>query len=65
MAAATAAATKARRPHAGAAEALRTGGTLWLTANRHLPYEAVLKARFKRVRLVAEADGFKIFEAVK
>ena len=25
-----------------AAEALRKGGVLWLTANRHLPYEAVL-----------------------
>lgn len=48
-----------------AAEALRTGGTLWLTANRHLPYEAVLKACFKRVRLVKEAEGFKVFEALK
>jgi 16S rRNA (guanine1207-N2)-methyltransferase len=50
---------------ARAAEALRTGGTLWLTANRHLPYEAVLKARFRRVRLVTEAEGFKVYEAVK
>ena len=48
-----------------AAEALRTGGQLWLTANRHLPYEGVLKDLFKSVRPVAEAHGFKVFEARK
>ena len=48
-----------------AAEALRPSGHLWLTANRHLPYEAVLKPLFKTVRLVAEANGFKVFEARK
>ncbi len=44
---------------------LKTGGQLWLTANRHLPYEALLRAHFKQVALVAEADGFKIFTAEK
>jgi 16S rRNA (guanine1207-N2)-methyltransferase len=48
-----------------AAEALRHGGVLWLTANRHLPYEAVLKARFRNVRLITEDGGFKIFQAIK
>ena len=48
-----------------AADALRPSGHLWLTANRHLPYEAVLKASFKTVRTVAEAHGFKVFEARK
>ena len=48
-----------------AAEALRPSGHLWLTANRHLPYEAVLKPLFKTVRTAAEAHGFKIFEARK
>ena len=48
-----------------AAEALRTGGRLWLTANRHLPYEAVLKPLFKRVNPLLEAHGFKIIEAQK
>jgi 16S rRNA (guanine1207-N2)-methyltransferase len=48
-----------------AAEALRPGGHLWLTANRHLPYEAVLKPLFKSVRTAAEANGFKVFEARK
>jgi 16S rRNA (guanine1207-N2)-methyltransferase len=48
-----------------AADSLRKGGQLWLTANRHLPYEAVLKPLFKQVTVVAEASGYKIFEARK
>ena len=48
-----------------AAEALRNGGHLWLTANRHLPYETVLKPLFKQVTTVAEANGYKIIEAKK
>ncbi len=48
-----------------AAEALRTSGHLWLTANRHMPYEGVLKPLFKTVRPVAEANGFKVLEARK
>lgn len=50
---------------AAAAAALRKGGTLWLVANRHLPYEAALQAAFSKVRLVAEAGGFKVYEARK
>ncbi len=48
-----------RRAHA----ALRKGGTLWLTANRHLPYEGVLTPLFAKVVLKAEAGGFKVYEA--
>jgi 16S rRNA (guanine1207-N2)-methyltransferase len=48
-----------------AAEALRPGGVLWLVANRHLPYETVLKTLFKRVMPKIEASGYKIYEAVK
>lgn len=48
---------------ARAAEALRPGGTLWLTANTHLPYEAPLNAAFKSVALKASAGGYKIYEA--
>ncbi|UVF19480.1 class I SAM-dependent methyltransferase [Microvirga terrae] len=48
-----------------AAEALRPGGVLWLVANRHLPYEAVLKSLFKRVAPKVEANGYKIYEAVR
>jgi len=48
-----------------AAAALRSSGTCWLTANRHLPYEAMLKSQFRRVALVAEAHGYKIYQAQK
>ncbi|QOW24811.1 class I SAM-dependent methyltransferase [Lysobacter sp. H23M47] len=54
-----------RRFIAVAAEALKPGGRLWMVANRHLPYEAVLTDSFGSVRTVAQHDGFKIIEAVK
>jgi 16S rRNA (guanine1207-N2)-methyltransferase len=47
-----------------AADALRPGGALWLTANRHLPYEGVLRARFKSATLRSEAQGFKVYQAI-
>lgn len=43
--------------------ALRKGGVLWLVANRHLPYEAVLTEVFTAVTQRADRGGFKIFEA--
>jgi len=48
-----------------AAESLRPGGVLWLVANRHLPYEAVLKPLFRRVTPTLEASGYKIHEALR
>lgn len=48
-----------------AAGLLRRGGTLWLVANRHLPYEAELTAAFSRVTPRGEGAGYKLFEAVK
>jgi 16S rRNA (guanine1207-N2)-methyltransferase len=48
-----------------AAEALRSGGACWLTANRHLPYEEALRAAFRRVELKIETGGYKIYEAHK
>jgi len=50
---------------ASAAAALRKGGALWIVANRHLPYEAILGESFAKVRLVAEGGGYKVFEARK
>jgi 16S rRNA (guanine1207-N2)-methyltransferase len=50
-----------RRAH----QILRTGGTVWLVANRHLPYEAVLNELFARVTARGEGAGFKIYEARK
>ncbi len=54
-----------RRFITSAAAALNPGGRLWLVANRHLPYEAVLNDSFGKVRIVAQQDGFKIVEAIK
>lgn len=60
---------RADRPDIGraflgaAADALAPRGRLWLVANRHLPYEDVLHARFATVRTVAQAEGFKVIEA--
>ncbi len=48
-----------------AAGCLRRGGRAYVTANRHLPYEEVLKASFKLVRLAGEAGGYKVFEAIR
>ncbi|AWB20092.1 class I SAM-dependent methyltransferase [Methylobacterium currus] len=48
-----------------AAAALRPGGTLWLTANTHLPYEATLAEVFREVTQRAAAQGYKIHEARK
>jgi 16S rRNA (guanine1207-N2)-methyltransferase len=54
-----------RRFIAVAAQSLNPGGRLWLVANRHLPYEETLDRNFGNVRIVTQAHGFKIVEAVK
>lgn len=46
-----------------AARMLRPGGTCWLTANRHLPYEIILQQAFQSFRLVCEEHGYKVYEA--
>ena len=46
-----------------AAQSLRKDGALWLVANRHLPYEAVLAELFARVESRADQGGYKVFEA--
>ena len=46
-----------------AADALSPHGRLWLVANRHLPYEATLAARFTEVRTLTTQEGFKVIEA--
>ena len=48
---------------AAAHAALRSGGVLWLVANRHLPYKAALRSLFATVTLKAERDGYKVYEA--
>lgn len=60
---------QATRPELGtcfitaAAAALARGGSLWLVANRRLPYEAILEAHFTRIRTCREAAGYKVIEA--
>jgi 16S rRNA (guanine1207-N2)-methyltransferase len=44
---------------------LKSGGTLWMVANAHLPYEPILQQAFKNVEKVHEGQGFKIIKAVK
>lgn len=46
-----------------ARRALRPGGTLLMVANRQLPYEAALQTSFRSVKLLEEAEGFKVIEA--
>ncbi len=46
-----------------AAAMLKKGGVLWIVANRHLPYEAVLAEHFARVTPHGEDAGFKVHEA--
>lgn len=46
-----------------AASALLPHGRFWMVANRHLPYEATLAARFEEVRTVVAQGGFKVIEA--
>ncbi len=48
-----------------AAQMLRPKGRCWITANRHLPYEAVLRQVFQQLTLIASDNGFKIYEAIK
>lgn len=48
---------------AAAARNLATGGTLWMVANRHLPYETALTAAFRNVEAVAGDNRFKIIRA--
>ncbi|MCI2261587.1 class I SAM-dependent methyltransferase [Xanthomonas indica] len=54
-----------RRFIAVAAQALAPGGRLFLVANRHLPYEAVLDASFGETEVLATRDGFKLIHAVR
>ena len=48
---------------AAARRSLRKGGTLWMVANRHLPYEGKLGELFRTVTPRADRDGFKVIEA--
>ena len=44
---------------------LAPGGHLWMVANRHLPYEAALRASFRTVDDAGGDAAFKIFHAAR
>ncbi len=44
---------------------LAPDGSLWLVANRHLPYDAVLADCFLEVKDVAASNGFRVIHAQK
>ena len=48
---------------AQAARLLGPRGTLWLVANRHLPYERTLAQYFGKISELAGDPGFKVFRA--
>ncbi|WP_140987110.1 class I SAM-dependent methyltransferase [Asticcacaulis tiandongensis] len=48
-----------------AASHLKIGGSLYMVANRHLPYEATLKAAFKTVTLLADDGAYKVYRGIK
>lgn len=48
---------------AAAAAMLTASGSLWMVANRHLPYEATLGERFARVDELAGDNRFKVLHA--
>ncbi len=48
-----------------AAKALKKHGTLYLVANRHLPYEAAITRLFAKQVMAADTQGFKVIIATK
>ncbi|THH36858.1 class I SAM-dependent methyltransferase [Aliishimia ponticola] len=49
---------------ASAARLLRPGGTLWMVANRHLPYEQALRDSFAEFAEIGGTNKFKIVKAL-
>ncbi len=48
---------------AAAARNLTPTGQLWMVANRHLPYEAILRQKFRTVEEIGGDGGFKVYHA--
>ncbi|MCB1538564.1 MAG: class I SAM-dependent methyltransferase [Rhodospirillales bacterium] len=44
---------------------LKPGGSVYLVANRHLPYETVLENAGGRITLLADTLGYKVLQATK
>jgi 16S rRNA (guanine1207-N2)-methyltransferase len=50
---------------ARACRSLKNGGRLYLVANRKLPYEHILNAELKHIRILSEANGFKVIRGIR
>ena len=48
-----------------ASNSIKLGGTLYMVANKQLPYEQTLAKNFKKVELLTEQNGFKCYKAIK
>lgn len=48
-----------------AARALKAGGSLYLVANRQLPYEATIREYFAKNEVLADEAGYKVIAATK
>ncbi len=48
-----------------ASRLLKPSGQFLMVANRHLPYESALKANFSTGRMLAEMQGYKLYQAGK
>ena len=44
---------------------LKPSGSLWIVANRQLPYENIMKDSFKETEKIISRDGFKVLFGVK
>lgn len=45
---------------AAAAQALKPHGRLWLAANRHLPYENLMREAFAESSIIVQQEGYKV-----
>ncbi|MEM9754570.1 MAG: methyltransferase [Pseudomonadota bacterium] len=50
---------------AAASRLLKPSGRFFMVANKHLPYEAALKSAFATGRMLADMNGYKVYEAAK
>lgn len=48
-----------------AAQCLKKGGALYMVANRHLPYEHILKKEFQSFDVLADQQGYKVIRATR
>ena len=48
-----------------ACNSLKSGGRLYLVANRHLPYETIMREHMRRDRIITQESGYKIIEGIR